>query len=73
MLNTESMPNLLKNKIMMDLQHNSREMLDVPGINTSVVDTGSSSGLIADRERFIEGTYKTLSTPINVGGISGGF
>ena len=72
MFNTESMLNLLKKKIMMDLQHNSRDMLDVPGINTSVADTGSLSGLFSDRERFIEGTYNMLATPINVGGISGG-
>ena len=62
----------MKKKIVMNLQQNSREMLDVPCINTSVADTGSSSGLISERDSFIKGSYKKFDTLINVRGISGG-
>jgi len=72
LLRTRDLPQYLKKMVREDLTSNSRDLLSIKGVHMSVADTGSSSGLVANKSRFTEGTYKTLSKPINVGGIAGG-
>ena len=72
MLKTGSLPQILKQQIREDLSANSRDLLNIKGIHTSVADTGSSSGLIADKARFKLGSYVLLDKPVMVGGIAGG-
>ena len=71
-LSSNQLPSTLRDQLRADLAHHPRELDGVPGLRTSVCDSGASSICKMKEEEFLPGTHTEFKSPIQLDGIAGG-
>ena len=71
-LQTQQLPEKLKERLKSDLTQNPRELEGVPGLQISVADSGASAICMKSKDDILPGSHVELETPLCLGGIASG-